>query len=185
MNKCKDCNRTITDFGVRCNHCAKLGKRHYLFGKHISENTKEKMRKKMRQHWLNPKFKRKMDYFFVNRITSYEKKIIKIIDKYKLPFKYVGKGEVVICGKCPDFINVNGQKQVIEVFADYWKIRDYGSVRNYIKQRKKDFNKFGFDVLFINDRKLRKPEEGLAKDIINFQRRKIKNVINSFELLST
>jgi len=35
-------------------------------------------------------------------------------------WKYVGDGQVIIAGKCPDFININGQKKVIELFGDYW-----------------------------------------------------------------
>jgi G:T-mismatch repair DNA endonuclease (very short patch repair protein) len=40
--------------------------------------------------------------------------------RFPKEWKYVGDGKVIIGGKCPDFINVNGQKKIIELFGDYW-----------------------------------------------------------------
>jgi len=46
------------------------------------------------------------------------------IAQYKENFpnewKYAGDGSLIIRGKCPDFVNVNGRKLIIEVFGDYW-----------------------------------------------------------------
>lgn len=41
-------------------------------------------------------------------------------DLFPSQYEYVGGGQLVLCGKCPDFANVNGQKKLIEVFGDYW-----------------------------------------------------------------
>ena len=46
-----------------------------------------------------------------------EQRFIDIIAKHNLPYKYVGDGEFILGGKCPDFINTNGKKEVIEVFG--------------------------------------------------------------------
>lgn len=58
-------------------------------------------------------------------------------------FKYVGNGQVWIAGKCPDWINVNGKKQVIEYFSNYWHKKEDEELR------KSHFKKYGFDCLVI------------------------------------
>ena len=63
-------------------------------------------------------------------------------------FRYVGDGEVIIAGKCPDWINCNGKKQIIELFGDYWHRNDDGS------ERIKMFSKFGFSTLIIWEHEL-------------------------------
>lgn len=34
-------------------------------------------------------------------------------------YKFVGNGQFILAGKCPDFINVNGQKKIIELFGEH------------------------------------------------------------------
>jgi hypothetical protein len=65
-------------------------------------------------------------------------------------WKYVGNGQVWIAGKNPDFLNVNGQKLLIETFTPYYKERDYGSVEAYIEQRGAHFAEYGFRTLFLD-----------------------------------
>lgn len=75
-------------------------------------------------------------------------KIEKTIEEYlgkKFPkeWKYVGNGAVWIARKNPDFININGQKKIIEVFGDYWHKGETG------KDRIKHFKEYGFDTLIL------------------------------------
>lgn len=65
-------------------------------------------------------------------------------------WKYVGDGQVWIAGANPDFLNINGQKLLIETYTPYFKERDYGSVENYIEQRGTHFLKYGFKTLFLD-----------------------------------
>lgn len=75
--------------------------------------------------------------------TGPERHLTEIIEKEGLPFKYVGNGEFILGGKCPDFLNTNGKKQLIELFGEYWHdIFDIGERTNYFKQ-------FGFNTLII------------------------------------
>jgi len=75
-----------------------------------------------------------------NRPTSYEKIVIDVIDRHDLPFEYVGDGKFWITshGKHinPDFRDTDGSRVVIEVFCDYWKERTYGSVEQYLEERR-------------------------------------------------
>lgn len=65
--------------------------------------------------------------------------------------KFVGDGEVIIGSKCPDFINVNGQKKIIEMFGDYWHGEEFTG-RTKIEeenQRIECFAQYGYKTLII------------------------------------
>lgn len=89
-----------------------------------SEDTLEKKAKAMQKKWSDPVFRENTVKSVMRAVhvrpTNPERKLIEIIQKNGFPFKYVGDGKVVIGGRCPDFINCNGGKQVIEVFGSYW-----------------------------------------------------------------
>jgi len=58
-------------------------------------------------------------------------------------YKYVGNGEVIIGGINPDFININGQKKVIELYGDHWHQGENP------QDRIDKFAVYGFDCLII------------------------------------
>jgi len=90
-----------------------------------------------------------------------EIQLIELLQEYNLPFKYVGNGEFILGGKCPDFINVNGRKQVIEFFGNHWHdVFD-------IARRKEHFRQYGFDTLIIWEEEL-KDQEKLVKKLKKF-----------------
>ena len=66
-------------------------------------------------------------------------------------YKFVGNGKTFVGGKCPDFINVNGQKKIIEMFGDYWHFEGHtGRTRKQEEnQRVRHFKKYGFRTLII------------------------------------
>lgn len=51
--------------------------------------------------------------------NSEEKKMIRFLNKWILPFKYVGDGSFKIDGKCPDFI-YEEKNLIIEFFGELW-----------------------------------------------------------------
>ena len=68
---------------------------------------------------------------------------------YPGEWKFVGNGEVMIGGKFPDFININGQKKIIEVFGDYWHCGENSEDRINI------FKPYGYDTLVIWEHELK------------------------------
>ena len=86
------------------------------------------------------------------KMSSYEQRVLGLIKKYNLPYKFVGNGEVWIGQKNPDFINTNGEKKIIEVYSEYhvgfWKDKDYES------ERSKLFAKYGFQTIFLTEKDL-------------------------------
>jgi len=76
---------------------------------------------------------------------------------------YVGDYSMIIGGKCPDYMNVNGKKKLIELFGDYW--HEKGSEWKRIEH----FSCFGFDCLVIWESELKtKPKEEIVSKIRNF-----------------
>ena len=89
--------------------------------KHRSQTMRDKKSKITKQLWKNPKFKammvQKIRKSIAKKPTKPEQNIIELIKKYALPFHYTGDGEVIIDGLNPDFVHINNNRKVIEVFG--------------------------------------------------------------------
>jgi len=92
-------------------------------------------------------------------------------DLYPSEWKYVGDGQVIINGKCPDYININGQKKIIELFGDYWH-KDQNP-----EDRKAIFAPFGYSTLVIWESEL-KDKRNLFQKLNNFVREEIRHEKN-------
>jgi len=78
-------------------------------------------------------------------------------------WKYVGNAQLFLGGCCPDFININGQKQIIELFGNYWHRGDNG------QKKIKHYAKFGFDCLIIWESELHELNK-VQEKIIEFMK---------------
>ncbi len=78
-------------------------------------------------------------------------------------WKYVGDGEFVLGGKCPDFLNCNGQKKVIELFGDYWHSKNFAEKKGRHwespENRIEHFKKYGFVCLVLWENELEKEDK--------------------------
>jgi len=83
--------------------------------------------------------------------TSLEIKFQRIVDKYGLPYKYVGDGSFILENCNPDFINTNGKKIAVEVFARYYKSRGGRSIEEWKEKRSKIFGKYGWKVAYFDE----------------------------------
>ncbi len=124
--------------------------------------------------WENKDYREKQIKAILNATieepNESEKKLFDVIQNNNLPYKYVGNGEVIIGFKNPDFINVNGEKKVIELYGDYWHRNDNP------QDRIDHFKKYGFDCLVIWEREL-KNKDSLFEKLKEFDRRKQKWLI--------
>ena len=88
-----------------------------------------------------------------------------------LPFTYVGDGQMIIGGKCPDFV-CNPLKLVIEVGNKREKSferkgRNWKGWKDYTRKRKAHFKRYFFDCLCLWKDELKYPLK-LQKKILNF-----------------
>jgi hypothetical protein len=72
-------------------------------------------------------------------------------------WKFVGDGSFVIDRMNPDFININGKKQIIELFGEYWH------EKHEEQERIAKFASYGFATLVIWESELSQLEIVLAK----------------------
>lgn len=96
----------------------------------------------------NPEWIKKRLKGLLKRPTCLEKEMIGIIEKYDLPFDYVGDGQLFIGCKNPDFVHRN-KKIIIEVAASWCH------PKNYKHERTEYFAKYGWkSIIFLVDKKL-------------------------------
>jgi len=117
----------------------------------------ERMSNIMKDCWKNQEYIKKQILARNSKPNKLEILIGQILDNIcPNEFKYNGDGRLGLYfdGIMPDFVNVNGKKKVIEVYNNYWKKRNYGSVDEYKHIRKERLNNIGFDVLFIEDKEI-------------------------------
>jgi len=92
-----------------------------------------------------------------NSPNKAEQKLNKIIQEiFKKEYKFVGDGKVIIGGFCPDFINVNGQKKIIELYGDYWHNKKEVIERD--NRRVKTYKKYGYKTLIVWEHELKEKE---------------------------
>lgn len=98
----------------------------------------------MRKVWQNPDFVRKQMKARGVKPNKVERVLELILNEaYPGQWKYTGDGQFIIAGKCPDFVNVNGKKQIIEVYGDFWHRGQDPAERIDL------FKQFGYSTLVV------------------------------------
>lgn len=100
-----------------------------------------------------------------NQIKPNKKELalLDIIQELSLPYSYVGDGDFILGGKCPDFLNTNGQKKLIELWGNFWhKGQDPQERIDYFKQ-------YGFQTLVIWESELAHSTD-LKEKLLSFDR---------------
>lgn len=95
--------------------------------------------------------------------------VLNILDaNYPSQWKYTGDGQIIIGGLNPDFINVNGQKLIIECFGDYWHTQKLKPYR--VNEGRVDvYAEYGYKTLIIWERET-KNIDALKHKISSFVR---------------
>lgn len=139
-----------------------------LKGRSLTPETREKMKIARRNISLEtrlkiskaltgkPKKRRNLEKT-VAKPNKFEKECIDLFNTNNLPLKFVGDyvEGFFIEGKIPDFVATNNKKLLVEVFCDYYKIKQYGSVDNYKYKRDSLFSKYGWKTLFFSDKDIK------------------------------
>lgn len=135
------------------------------------ENPSERQRQSLlsKELWQDPEYVRKVLAGIGRKPTKPELILDSILNNHFPEFKYNGDYSlgIMITGQIPDFVNVNGKKEIIEVFGDYhhspqfvadkWQRTELGKVMLY--------NSVGWKCLVIWEHEIKalKAEELLCK----------------------
>ncbi len=122
----------------------------YQKGRIHSEEWRRKLSETKKAQWKDPDFCKKMGKVWGVKPNKPETILINLLESlYPGQWRYTGDVSFTINGKCPDFVNVNGQKKIIELFGDYWHRGDNPADRSAV------FSPFGFETLVIWERDLK------------------------------
>ena len=162
--------KKLSEIGKKLNHHYWLGKKRpemalrnkkgkyatgykNALGNKLTEECKKRLSELSKIRWLNKDYAKKV--LGRRQMSSLEVKIQKVIDKYHLPYKFVGNGEFWIERMNPDFININGEKTAVEV---YWKEHKEkfvkGGMKNWMNKRINICKKYGWKMIFIEGTKI-------------------------------
>lgn len=125
---------------------------------HAKQPKSEKFKQGRREYMLSHP---KTETHLKNLLKSIKNRVIPVPNSQEIllntileehflgQWKFVGDGKAIIGGKCPDFINTDGRKDVIELFGDYWHKND--NPQNRIEH----FKKYGYSTLIIWEHELK------------------------------
>lgn len=131
-----------------------------MLGKNIGKSylVSEETKRKLRAKWLDPYYVRKQ---MIGRHVSPNKPEAKLLEILNILFpgdwKFTGDLSFTINGKCPDFVNCNGQKKIIELFGNYWHRGENE------EDRKKIFSPFGYQTLIVWEKELKDQNKLIGK----------------------
>lgn len=133
-----------------------------------TEKGRKKLKRNKKEQWKDPIFAKKMFTAWNVKPNKPEIELENFLETvYPSEYKYVGDGKVWIDGLCPDFININGKKKLIELYGDYWHRND--TVEDIDKKIER-FTKFGFEMLIIWEHQLQ-DKIALKELIIDFNKK--------------
>lgn len=144
---------------AKCNH---RGKNNSMYGKKQTESAKKKIGLKTSERCKDPIYKEKLIKAIMKgwqkKPNKPEQLLIKFLHQI-LPdeFKYVGDGQFILGGRCPDFLDINGKKKLIEIFGNYWHGKERTGIepKENEENRTRYFRQFGFDTLIIWENELK------------------------------
>ena len=146
------------------NKCQVCGKRIYYGFTYCKKHAQLKL-------WSDPKHRAKILRLQREgmKVTpnKKEQELRKLLNKlFTNEYKFVGDGKIWIDRYNPDFINVNGQKKIIELYGDYW--HNKSSVKYRDKYRNQTYKKYGYETLIIWEKELGNKQK-LMKRLKEFQ----------------
>jgi hypothetical protein len=150
---------TATKLKMKLSHS---GSKNHFYKKHHTEEAKQKNRQAHLGRILPKEIVKKC---LQRRIpSSLEIKMVQIIKKFNLPYKFVGDGKFFIENKCPDFVNTNGKKIALEVFYRKHKNKfrgnnnDWKNVDDWKQKRQEIFDRYGWKIEFFDETQVNENE---------------------------
>jgi len=128
-------------------------------GHPTSDETKKKISESILARYQNPEYASKKLEAQGIKPNKAELYLWGVLDKhFPGEWEYVGDGQLIIGGKCPDFANVNGKKELLELYGRFYH------KFNEAESRIAHFKKYGFHCIVVWEEEL-KAEFALVRHI--------------------
>jgi len=128
----------------------------------IRPKTRAKHRYAGIKRWQDPTYQEKQRKAQNRKPNKAELELEMLLNQhFPNQFKYVGDFQFWVGNFNPDFVNVNGQKLIIELFGDYWHTIDGSQIRD--QQRLTTYKQYGFRTLVIWEHELKELEKVVEK----------------------
>ena len=152
---------------------AQAGLKNHQYGNSRTPEVRAKISAKLKGE-RHPNYGKPRESYIVRKImqsnrvkpNKAELRLQSILDHY-FPgqWKFVGDGHLIIGGLCPDFLNTNNKKQIIEMFGSYWHSEKQVKRANQTETgRIKHYEAYAFKCLIVWENEL-KDEAQLVKKI--------------------
>lgn len=144
---------------------SRTGSKNPQFGRTRTDEEKQNLSQKISSLWQNPEYVARMMKLRQAKPNKQEQILISVLSKEFPQFAYNGDFSqgVMLSGLIPDFINVNGQKEVIELYGDYWHSKDGTRWRQTELGRIMTYNSVGYHCLVIWQSELKNPDKVIEK----------------------
>ncbi|MFH1547553.1 MAG: NUMOD3 domain-containing DNA-binding protein [bacterium] len=148
-----------------------------MYGKYQSKETRDNIGKANKKKWEDIEYKKRTLKAQIEsrklKPSIPEKKVKKLLDNIH-PNEFAYNGDfslgITIGGRIPDFVNVNGNKEVIEVFGQYWHSPLHNpnvNINRTYENTVRHYKKYGWNCLIIWDYELNNKDNVIQK-IQNF-----------------
>lgn len=128
---------------------------------------REQQRVRSFKLWQDPEWARKMIESQGRKPTLPELELQDLIQELNLPYTYCGDGSLIIKGFNPDFVNVNGQKKLVELYGEHWHNLEDSKERDC--RRLQAYESLGYTTLIIWGQELKEPEK-VKEKLLSFDR---------------
>ncbi len=107
-----------------------------------------------KQNWKNKDYVKNQIKARNVKQNKVECKLEKLLNNlYPNQYKFIGNGKLILDGLCPDFVNINGQKKIIELYGDYW--HNLQNMKQKDKKRIPTYAKYGYKTLIVWEHELK------------------------------
>lgn len=127
-------------------------------GKKRSLETRKKVSEAVKRSWKNSDYVSKQMFSRGCKPNKLEMDFLSILNQlFPNEYKFVGDGRLIIGGRCPDFVNVNGQKKLIELYGDYWHRGQDPQERIAL------FEQYGYETLILWEKEMKYRDQIIQK----------------------
>lgn len=154
--------------GIRHTETTKMKMRLAKLGKKHGDKMKAKVSIAAHKQWQDKEWANKARQALMKgmniRPNKPETIVLNLLNTYyPNEWKYTGDGSFIIDGLNPDFVNIDGRKQIIEVFGDYWHRERARNYKETEQGRTEAYAKHGYQTLIIWESELKDLEKVLGR----------------------